>query len=118
MSETPIDLFPLFLSLRVAVLATILAVPFGLPLAWWLARTRFAGRELVAALITLPMLLPPTVLGYYLLLLVGRQGPIGQLLESLLGVVLVFSWPGRGRRRMGRRNAVSRSCCPIRLRDG
>ena len=93
MSGAPIDFFPLLLSLRVAVLATVLAVPFGLPLAWWLARTRFAGRELVAALITLPMLLPPTVLGYYLLLLVGRQGPIGQLLESLLGVVLVFSWP-------------------------
>ncbi len=88
-----IDLFPLGLSLQVALLATALAVPLGLPLAWWLARTRFAGRDLIAAVVTLPMLLPPTVLGYYLLLLIGRAGPIGRLLEGFLGYTLVFSWP-------------------------
>lgn len=93
MTAGGIDLFPLMLSLRVAVLATALAVVTGVPAAWWLARARFAARDILAALITLPMLLPPTVLGYYLLLLVGRGGPIGRLLETTLGVQLVFSWP-------------------------
>ena len=93
MNLTEIDLFPLGLSLRVALLATFFALPVGVPLAWWLARTRFPGRDLLSALVTLPMLLPPTVLGYYLLLFVGRQGALGQLLEATLGVRFVFTWP-------------------------
>ena len=93
MTAGSIDLFPLALSLRVAVLATALAVVTGVPVAWMLARGQFAARDILAALIMLPMLLPPTVLGYYLLLLVGRAGPIGRLLEAVLGVQLVFSWP-------------------------
>jgi molybdate transport system permease protein len=74
---------PLLLSLRVAGLATLLALMLGVPLAWLLARARFRGRELVSVLVLLPMVLPPTVLGYYLLLLVGRPGPLGKLAEEV-----------------------------------
>ena len=87
-----VDLFPLWLSLRVAGAATLLALAAGLPLAWLLARVRFRGRELLSAVVTLPVVLPPTVLGYYLLLALGRQGPIGRFLEVNLGVTLVFTW--------------------------
>jgi molybdate transport system permease protein len=73
---------PLWLSLRVSTAATALALVFGVPLAWLLARRRFPGRDLVAVVVVLPMVLPPTVLGYYLLILLGRQGTIGQLAES------------------------------------
>jgi molybdate transport system permease protein len=74
---------PLLLSLRVAGVATLLALMLGVPLAWLLARARFRGRELVSVLVLLPMVLPPTVLGYYLLLLVGRPGPLGRLAEEV-----------------------------------
>jgi len=73
---------PLLLSLRVATLATLLAVVVGVPLAWLLARWRFPGRDVASVVVLLPMVLPPTVLGYYLLLLIGRGGPLGQLAES------------------------------------
>lgn len=76
------DLAPLLLSLRVAGLATLLALLAGVPLAWLLARRRFRGRDAVSVLVLLPMVLPPTVLGYYLLLLVGRTGPVGRLAEA------------------------------------
>ena len=88
------DLFPLAMSLRVALVSTALAVVVGLPLAWGLARRRFWGRDLVSSVVLLPMLLPPTVLGYYLLQLVGRQSAVGSLLESTLGFSLVFHWSG------------------------
>lgn len=87
-----IDLFPLYLSLKVAVVATAGVIALGLPLAWVLARRRFWGREVLAVGVTLPLVLPPTVLGYYLLLALGRRGPIGRLLEELLSVTLVFTW--------------------------
>ncbi len=87
-----LDLFPLWLSLRVAVVATLLALVVGLPLAWLLARERFRGRDLVSAAVLLPMVLPPTVLGYYLLLALGRQGPVGRFLEGTFGVSIVFTW--------------------------
>jgi molybdate transport system permease protein len=88
------DWFPLLLSLRVALVATVAAVIVGVPLAWGLARLRPPLHDLLGALVTLPMLLPPTVLGYYLLLLVGRASPLGALLEATLGLTFVFSWPG------------------------
>lgn len=88
------DLFPLWLSLRVAVLATMLALILGVALAWVLARRRFPGRDLLAAAVTLPLVLPPTVLGYYLLVALGRGSPIGRLLEGTLGISLVFTWQG------------------------
>lgn len=92
MTTLPFDLFPLWLSLRVAAVASLLTLVIGLPVAWLLARVRFRGRELVSAAVTLPLVLPPTVLGYYLLVVLGRQGPIGGFLESRLGVTVVFTW--------------------------
>ena len=88
------DTTALLLTLRVALVSTALAVVLGVPLAWWLARTRFWGRDVLSSLVLVPMLLPPTVLGYYLLQLVGRDSAIGSLLESTLGFSLVFHWSG------------------------
>jgi molybdate transport system permease protein len=88
----PIDWFPLWLSLRVACISTALALAIGLWLAWVLANRQFRGKEVLDALVTLPLVLPPTVLGYYLLVVLGRNSPIGHLYEWLFGVPLVFSW--------------------------
>lgn len=85
---------PLWLSLRVASLATLLIVLVGLPLAHQLARRRFPGKGLVNGLLALPLVLPPTVLGYLLLLVLGRNAWLGRWLESTLGIVLVFHWSG------------------------
>ena len=87
-----VDLFPLWLSLRVAVVATMLTLAIGLPISWVLARLRFRGRNLLSVAVLLPMVLPPTVLGYYLLLALGREGPIGHFLDGTLGITLVFTW--------------------------
>jgi molybdate transport system permease protein len=87
-----LDLFPLYLSARVAGVATISAMTLGLPLAWVLARRNFWGREMLAAVVMLPLVLPPTVLGYYLLLILGRQGPVGSFLKTFLGVNIIFTW--------------------------
>jgi molybdate transport system permease protein len=80
---TAADWFPLGLSLRVAALATLLAVAVGVPLAWLLARRAFPGRDLLGVAVLLPMVLPPTVLGYYLLVVIGRGGPVGRAAEAL-----------------------------------
>ena len=88
------DWFPLTLSLRVALLATALVIVVGVALGWLLARRRFFGRELLDALVTLPLVLPPTVLGYYLLVLLGRASVVGRLIESVTGEPLVFTWRG------------------------
>lgn len=88
----PIDWFPLWLSLRVAVISTALAAGFGLWLAWILANRSFRGKEVLDAGITLPLVLPPTVLGYYLLVLLGRNSPLGHLYELVFGSPLVFTW--------------------------
>ena len=87
-----IDWFPLWLSLRVASLATLIALLGGLWVAWLLTRKGFRGRELVDAAVTLPLVLPPTVLGYYLLVVLGRMSPFGRLYESIFGEPLVFTW--------------------------
>src|SRR5437763_2808730 len=86
------DWFPLWLSLRVATLATMLAIVMGLWLAWVLANREFSGKEILDAAVTLPLVLPPTVLGYYLLVLLGRSSPIGHLYEWTFGQPIVFSW--------------------------
>ena len=89
----PIDWFPLWLSLRVAFVSTLLAVALGLYLAYILANRDFRGKEVVDALVTLPLVLPPTVLGYYLLvLIIGRKTPLGKLWEDIFGSPLVFTW--------------------------
>jgi molybdate transport system permease protein len=89
-----IDWFPLWLSLRVALISTLIVVLVGVALAWLLARKSFPGREAVDALVTLPLVLPPTVLGYYLLILLGRASPIGRQYEALTGSSIVFTWQG------------------------
>jgi molybdate transport system permease protein len=87
-----IDWFPLWLSLRVAGLSTVAAFVLGIGVAYLLANLRFRGREVLDAAVTLPMVLPPTVLGYYLLVVIGRQTPLGQMYEWLFGAPLVFTW--------------------------
>ena len=88
------DLAPLWLSLQVAAAATAVIVALGLPDGLVLARIRFPGKGLVAGLLVLPLVLPPTVLGYLLLLLLGRRTWLGGWLEQGLGIVLVFHWSG------------------------
>lgn len=87
-----IDWFPLRLSLRVASLSTLFSLALGLWLAWILANRKFRGRELLDAAVTLPLVLPPTVLGYYLLVLLGRRSGLGQAYEAVFGQPLVFTW--------------------------
>jgi len=82
------------LSLQVAGLATLLSVPVALALAWLLARREFPGKGLLNAALLLPLVLPPVVTGYVLLLLFGRTGPLGQALEAAFGLVLAFNWTG------------------------
>ncbi len=87
-------LIPLLLTLKVAGWATLISLVLGVSAGFVLARGRFRGRELLDALCTLPLVLPPTVIGYYLLVLVGRNGALGGWLESCCGVTLVFTWQG------------------------
>jgi molybdate transport system permease protein len=87
-----IDWFPLWLSLRVAALATLLSLATGLWLAYFLANRNFWGKELLDAFATLPLVLPPTVLGYYLLVALGRGSVLGRAYEAVFGRPLVFTW--------------------------
>ena len=87
-----IDWFPLWLSLRVAILSTALAFGGGLWLAYVLANREFRGKDALDAAVTLPLVLPPTVLGYYLLVLIGRSSVFGKVWESVTGSPLVFTW--------------------------
>ena len=80
------------LSLKVALWATLIDLLLGVAFGYLLARKRFVGRELLDALLTLPMVMPPTVLGYYLLVLIGRHGPLGAWLQQVLGIQLIFTW--------------------------
>jgi molybdate transport system permease protein len=88
------DWQPVWLTLKLASLTTLLLLLAGTPLAWWLARTACRCREWIGALVALPLVLPPTVLGFYLLLLLGPSGPIGALTESLGLGTLAFTFPG------------------------
>ncbi|ETR78211.1 molybdate ABC transporter permease [Afipia sp. P52-10] len=82
------------LTLQIAVVATFVATPIGIGVAWILARKRFPGKMLVEALVHLPLVLPPVVTGYLLLLSFGRRGPIGAFLADTFGIVLSFRWTG------------------------
>ena len=88
------NLYPLYLSLKVAFFATLLGFIFALPLAWIFTQRSHPLIKWFNSLTALPLILPPTVLGYYLLVLVGRQSTIGQVYEQLTGRTLVFSWQG------------------------
>ncbi|MBN8800321.1 MAG: molybdenum ABC transporter permease subunit [Lysobacteraceae bacterium SCN 69-123] len=87
-----LDWSALWLSLKVAGCATAINLVLGIALGGLLARRRFPGRELLDTLLTLPMILPPTVLGYYLLVLIGSNGPLGAWLQRSFGINLVFTW--------------------------
>ncbi|RTL44240.1 MAG: molybdate ABC transporter permease subunit [Burkholderiales bacterium] len=84
----------LALSLKVAGWATALNLVLGVAAGYALARTRFVGRDLLDAVLTLPMVLPPTVLGYYLLVVVGKRGWLGSWLHETFGINLIFTWQG------------------------
>ena len=94
MSLTPEAWDALALSLRVSLVATLLALPFAMLCAWALARRTFPGKSLLNALVHLPLVLPPVVTGYLLLIAFGRRGPVGGFLEETFGLVLAFRWTG------------------------
>ncbi len=91
---TPDEWDALRLSARVALWSTALCLPFAIALSWWLERGRLRGKFLVDALVQLPMVLPPVVPGYLLLLLLGTQGPLGSWLQKEFGFVIAFTWKG------------------------
>lgn|SRR5690606_34677045 len=88
------ELDAIALSLRVAAVAALASLPPGIAVAWLLARRRFAGKALLDALVHLPLVLPPVVVGYALLVAFGAQGPVGAFLEEHLGLRLAFRWTG------------------------
>ncbi len=91
---SPDEWIAIELSLRVAAVATLASLPFGLLTALVLARRKFPGKILVDGLVHLPLVLPPVVTGYALLILFGRRGPIGAWLEQTFGIVFAFRWTG------------------------
>jgi molybdate transport system permease protein len=91
---TPLETEALLLSLRVGVVSVVASLPFGLAIAWLLARHEFPGKMLLNGLVHLPLVLPPVVVGYSLLLLFGRHGPLGAWLYESLGITFAFNWKG------------------------
>lgn len=91
---TPSDLQAIGLTLKVATLTTLILLVVGVPLAWWLARSRSVWSRPIGALVSMPLVLPPSVLGFYLLVLMGPHGPVGQWTQALGLGVLTFSFPG------------------------
>lgn len=82
------------LSLRVAFWATVLSLPIGIFTAYALARWSFVGKQVLNGIVHLPLVLPPVVTGYLLLLTFGRRGPVGELLEQTFGIIVAFRWTG------------------------
>ncbi len=91
---SPGDLAAVWLTLKLATVVTLLLLLVGTPVAWWLAHTRSRWKGVVSAVVALPLVLPPTVLGFYLLLLLGPRGPVGQLTQSLGLGTLPFTFAG------------------------
>lgn len=91
---SPAEWDAIALSLRVASVATLAATPLGVALAWLLARRDFPGKTLIDALVHLPLVMPPVVTGYLLLLMFGRRGPVGAWLAETFGIVIAFKWTG------------------------
>jgi molybdate transport system permease protein len=88
------DITALAITLKLALVSTLILLLLGTPLAWWLARTRWRFKFIPEAIVALPLVLPPTVLGFYLLLALGPHGPVGGLVESLGGRPLAFTFTG------------------------
>ena len=91
---TPMETEALLLSLRVAFWSVVCSLPLGVLVAWLLARRRFPGKAVLDSLVHLPLVLPPVVVGYVLLLLFGRRGPVGLWLHDWFGVTVAFTWKG------------------------
>ncbi len=91
---TPVEIEALSLSLRVSLVAVAASLPFGIAVAWLLARRRFPGRGLLDGLVHLPLVMPPVVVGYLLLVVLGRSGAIGAWLHDAVGITLAFDWKG------------------------
>jgi molybdate transport system permease protein len=91
---SPTEWTAVFLSLRIALVATAFALPFGIAIGWLLARKEFWGKTLLDGLVYLPLVLPPVVTGYLLLISFGRKGPIGAFLADYFGIVFSFRWTG------------------------
>src|SRR5690349_16086384 len=91
---SPEEWVAVHLSLKIALVATAVALPFGLALAWLLARKQFWGKALLDGLVHMPLVLPPVVTGYLLLISFGRRGPIGAFLADHFGIVFSFRWTG------------------------
>ncbi len=91
---TPADLTAFFLTLKLAFVTTIILLIIGTPVAWYLARSRWRYRFFLEALVALPLVLPPTVLGFYLLLMLGNNGPLGSFMQSIGAEPLAFSFTG------------------------
>ena len=91
---SPAEAVALGLSLQVALVAVVASLPFGIAIAWLLARTNFRGKIVVDALVHLPLVVPPVVVGYLLLILLGRRGPLGAFLYDTFGVTVAFTWKG------------------------
>ncbi len=89
-----ISLEPVWLSLELAVVTTVVLLALSAPLAWWLARSKSAWRAPIGAIVTLPLVLPPSVMGFYILVALGPHGPLGQLTQSLGLGLLTFTFPG------------------------
>ena len=91
---TPPELVALGLSLRVATICVLASLPFGIAVAWLLARRDFPGKTLLDGLVHAPLVLPPVAVGYVLLVLFGRTGPVGAWLHDVFGVTVIFTWQG------------------------
>ncbi len=91
---TPVESAALLLSLRVAFVGTVCSLPLALAVAWLLARRRFVGQQLLNGVVHLPLVLPPVVVGFALLVLFGRRGPVGGWLYDVFGLTFAFNWKG------------------------
>src|SRR5262249_23574618 len=91
---SPDEWVAIHLSLKIALVATVVALPFGIPFVWRLGTKNFWSRALLAGMVTMPLVLPPVVTGYLLLISFGRRGPIGAFLADHFGIVFSFRWTG------------------------
>ena len=88
------DISALLVTIKLASITTVILILIGTPIAWWLSQTRFKFKVVIEAIIALPLILPPTVLGFYLLMTLGTNGPIGNFMESLGGSSIAFTFTG------------------------